>query len=36
MKYTLPELVERVTGGPLSYEPYMNYLRGKFGEVYGI
>ncbi len=29
-KYTANELVERVTGGPLTIEPYMAYLRGKF------
>lgn len=29
-KYTAGELVERVTGGPLTIEPYMAYLRGKF------
>ena len=35
-KYTAPELVERATGGPLSIEPYMRYLRGKFGELYAL
>jgi len=35
-KFTLPELAERVTGGPLSIEPYVNYLRAKYGEVYGL
>ena len=29
-KYTANELVERVTGGPLTIEPYLAYLRGKF------
>ncbi|HEY1407906.1 MAG TPA: carboxypeptidase M32 [Promineifilum sp.] len=29
-KYTADELVERVTGGPLTIEPYVAYLRGKF------
>ncbi len=29
-KYTPDDLVERVTGGPLTIEPYMAYLRGKF------
>ena len=33
-KYTPAELVERVTGGPLSIEPYMHYLRKKYGEPY--
>jgi len=29
-KYTPNQLIERVTGAPLSIEPYMAYLRGKF------
>jgi len=33
-KYTAPELIERVTGGPLSVEPYIAYLRKKYGELY--
>lgn len=35
MKFTFPELVER-TVGEFSYEPYINYLRTKYGEVYGL
>jgi len=35
-KYTLPELSERVTGGPLAWQPYVHYLKTKFGEVYGL
>jgi carboxypeptidase Taq len=35
-KFTASELLERVTGGPLSIEPYMNYLRAKFGELYRL
>lgn len=31
-KYTADELVPRVTGGPLTIEPYIAYLRGKFLE----
>ncbi|MCC6126216.1 MAG: carboxypeptidase M32 [Pirellulales bacterium] len=34
--YTAAELVERVTGKPLSHEPLMRHLRGKFGELYGV
>ena len=30
-KFTANELIERVTGGPLSITPYVAYLRGKFG-----
>ncbi len=35
-KFTFPELAERVTGGPLQWEPYMNYLKTKYGEIYGL
>jgi carboxypeptidase Taq len=35
-KYTTDELVERVTGEPLTIEPYMNYLRTKYGELYSL
>jgi carboxypeptidase Taq len=35
-KYTAPELVERVTGGPLRIEPYIQYLRTKYGELYAL
>ncbi len=35
-KYTASELVERATGQQLSIEPYMHYLRGKFGELYQL
>ena len=35
-KFTLPEITARVTGGPLRWEPYMDYLRTKYGEIYGL
>jgi carboxypeptidase Taq len=35
-KFTFPELVERITGGLLKWEPYMTYLQAKFGEIYGL
>ena len=35
-KYTAPELIERVTGEPLSIEPYIRYLRTKYGELYEL
>ena len=35
-KFTASELVERVTGGPLSIEPYIRYLRNKYGELYTL
>ena len=33
--YTPAELVQRITGRPLSYEPLMRHLRGKLGALYG-
>ncbi|MCA9924251.1 MAG: carboxypeptidase M32 [Anaerolineales bacterium] len=35
-KYTANELLEKVTGKPLTIEPYLNYLRTKYGELYEI
>ena len=35
-KYTAPEIIERATGSPLSIEPYMTYLRTKYGELYSL
>ncbi len=35
-KYTAAELVERVTGGPLSVEPLVAYLRAKYGQLYQL
>ncbi|HEY4688418.1 MAG TPA: carboxypeptidase M32 [Anaerolineae bacterium] len=35
-KYTAPELIERVTGGPLKIESYIAYLRRKYGELYQL
>jgi len=35
-KFTPDELVRRVTGGPLSIEPYIRYLRSKYGELYQL
>ena len=35
-KFTADELIERVTGAPLTIDPYIAYLRDKFGELYGI
>jgi carboxypeptidase Taq len=35
-KYTAPEIVERATGSPLTIEPYMAYLRTKYGELYNL
>ena len=35
-KYTAPEIIERATGSPLSIEPYLTYLRTKYGELYNL
>ncbi len=35
-KYTATELIERVTGAPLQIDPFLRYIRTKFGELYGI
>ena len=35
-KFTAPELIERVTGGPIRIEPYIQYLKTKYGELYEI
>ncbi len=35
-KYTPTEIVERATGGPLRIEPYIQYLRTKYGELYRL
>ncbi len=35
-KFTAQELVERITGGPIRVEPYVRYLRTKYGELYNL
>lgn len=35
-KYTATEILERVTGTPLSVDPFMSYIRSKFGELYQL
>ncbi|MGB3557521.1 MAG: hypothetical protein WBA24_03165, partial [Geitlerinemataceae cyanobacterium] len=35
-KYTATELLEKVTGTPLSVDPFMSYIRSKFGELYEL
>ncbi len=34
-KYQPKELVQRVTGKPISTQPYIRYLKAKFSEIYG-
>jgi len=33
---TPDEIVARATGGPMTTAPYLAYLRGKYGELYGL
>lgn len=35
-KFKPTELIKRITGGGLSAEPYLQYLAGKFGSLYGL
>jgi carboxypeptidase Taq len=35
-KFTAAELTERVTGGPLRIEPYIQYLKTKYGDLYKL
>jgi carboxypeptidase Taq len=35
-RFTAPELTERVLGGPLTIDPYITYLKTKYGELYAI
>ncbi|HTX92854.1 MAG TPA: carboxypeptidase M32 [Anaerolineales bacterium] len=35
-KFTAPELVQRVTSSDVTIEPYIQYLRTKYGELYKL
>ena len=35
-KFTASELIQRATGKPLGIQPYMNYLRQKYGQLYQL
>ncbi len=35
-KFTAAEVVERATGGPLTIEPYIQYLKNKYGALYTL
>lgn len=35
-RFSAAELIERVTGSPLSHQPFIAYLRRKLGRLYGI
>ncbi|MBN1660588.1 MAG: carboxypeptidase M32 [Anaerolineae bacterium] len=35
-KYTPVELVERITGGPIRTEPFLDYVREKYTQIYDL
>jgi carboxypeptidase Taq len=35
-KFRTGELLERVVGGPIAVEPFLDYLRTKLGAVYDL
>lgn len=35
-KFTANEILERATGKPLTIDPYVDYLKTKFGELYAL
>ena len=35
-KYTAPEIIQRATGSELRIEPYITYLKTKYGELYQV
>jgi len=35
-KFTPAELVRRVTGSQLSARPFVEYVRAKYGDIYGL
>lgn len=35
-KFTFLELAEKATGKPFTWEPYMDYLKVKYSDVYGL
>lgn len=35
-KYTAAEIVERATGKPLSIDPFISYIKQKFGQLYAL
>lgn len=35
-KFTSQELTQRITGETMQSEPYMSYLKAKYGEIYGL
>jgi carboxypeptidase Taq len=35
-KFTAPEIIQRATGQEMTIEPYMKYLKAKYGELYNL
>jgi len=35
-KFSTPELLERVVGGPIAVGPFVSYLKAKLSDVYGV
>jgi carboxypeptidase Taq len=35
-KFSMPELLERVVGGPIAVGPFVSYLKSKLSDVYGV
>jgi carboxypeptidase Taq len=35
-KFTAPDLIQRATGSGLTIDPYIRYLRTKYGELYQL
>ena len=35
-KFTPPETLQRLVGGPIDVQPYVRYLKGKYSEIYGL
>jgi carboxypeptidase Taq len=35
-KFLMPELLQRVVGGPIAVPPFVRYLKDKLGQVYGV
>ena len=35
-KFTADEIVQRATGSPMSIDPYLRYLKAKYGDLYQI
>jgi carboxypeptidase Taq len=35
-KFTITELAERVAGGPIRIQPYVSYLKAKYGQLYSL